>query len=295
MTVFHRLARFYLLAAIVGCVSTVAPAKGQDLVAQYRAAVIAYFRANASATAVFSAGGQAVGAVYEVTQDGKQLHAIPSDCFPNLKPPATTPSSLPQVLSVDASAAAASLDSNFLSIFTGGSYKQVSSVEYTNVTSEQVSLKQLQSTLDEKACPELRPALVGAVLPPDQPVRKFYIIGTVLRAKENVLIGFTDEASAGAVLKGLQARIANANLGLSASIAISGANQKAISVASSEPVVVAVRPAVIAEETYTGDLGGNRAPPKLIETAWRDFEKEQRVKQASWLAKFYSGGIVPPN
>jgi hypothetical protein len=284
----------YWLAASAACVITAAPAGELDLKGQYRAAVIDYFRVHAYATAVFSAGGQAVGAVYEITKDGTQFNSTRKDCFPTLKPPEATPSSLPELLTVNATAAAASLDSNFLGMFGGVNYKQLSSVQYTNVSSEQVSLKQLQLALDEKLCPELKPALSGAIIPPDQTVHKYYIIGTVLRAKQNTVISFADAASAGAVLKGIQARIASANLNLSASVDISKTDQKTISVTSSEPVVVAVRPAVVAEEDLNPQLNADSAPAKLLQTAWRDFSEEQPVKRASWLQKFFSGSFDQP-
>lgn len=264
----------------------------ESMLAEYRAALVQYSK-ELRLTPILAPDGAEVGATYELSSSGAQFYANRSDCFPKLELQEPQAGDfLPQKLDLRSTALAAALSATFAGVFGGASFQELSLIRYVEVTRQSASRKQLLTALDIAKCPELRTALSEDIIPGPITVRKFYIIGSLYRARPLIAIGLVDAKQAGLALNGIKTKIAEMKLTVEASLSAEDTLQRTVVVTSKTPVPVFARPASIPIARFDNQLGPG-SNGALIETAWEEFDAD--IMTTDTLTAFFQGtvGEVP--
>jgi hypothetical protein len=259
------------------------------MLAEYRAALTRYGK-ELRITPILTPDGAEVGATFEVTSGTAQYYASRADCFPTLKvDDPQVGDFLPQKIDLRSSAVAAALSATLAGVFGGVTFQELSLIRYVNVTRQSASRKQLLNALDLARCAELKPALSEDVIPGQNSVRRFYIVGSIYRAQPLITLSLVDAKQAGVMLNGIKTKIAGMNLNLEASFSAEDNLQRTVIVLSKAEVPVFARPASIAVARFDNQLGG-RGQGSLLETGWEEFDPDNQSALGP-LQEFFQGTI----
>ncbi|TAX63549.1 hypothetical protein ELI00_37010 [Rhizobium ruizarguesonis] len=275
----------WLLGSTVVATTASADDVKEELINGLNISLNTYFFKTVRANPVRSGQAIEVGAVYEITDSGAVLHSRQTDCFPRLALAEPDSWAFPTLVAAQTTAAAASLSaSSWGKVFGGVDFRQVSVIKFADATTQSASPVALRKALDQKACPELKGPLWGGTVSAKDHVPQLYIVGTVFRARPEIVFSFVDDRQVGATLQALKLPLASGNLGLSVSAAFGSNNNHSISLIANKPLAVAARPAVVPMQIGSGELGGSTGG-KPLETQWAEYNAHNG-RRAAALMKF---------
>jgi hypothetical protein len=239
------------IGAIAFSLMTNAPSLGQpNEVARFRNALIDYFL-PLNYVPVLVNRGYSVGDVIDV--DGVDLFARSVQCFPSLKPPPPSASSLDDALQTDA--ADLSFGLKLRQIFdssAGADLQRRFRIMFSDVTVVAVTRMDLKNALDRSACPEIAALVDASVTPLDRNKKPYFVVSEIIYGKREAVLEFGDQANLQAKADRLGREIADASVRLAVS------NEGFVTVKSDVVLPIALKPVTVPKVITVADLSQTR-------------------------------------
>jgi hypothetical protein len=203
-----------------------------------------------------------------VNVDGVNLFARSATCFPKLKVPPPVKSSLPDVVRTDGAGMSFGLKlRQMFDSSVGGDLARRIEIKFSDVTVASVSLLELRTALDRKACPEIGPLVDGTLAPlqPDQ--RPYFVVSEVLVGQREAKLEFANRADLSVKTKEL-ARLAG-----SADLTVRASGDGTVSLASKVAGPIAIKPVTVPNVVRVATFArGSRGSESESQLRWQPVE-----------------------
>jgi hypothetical protein len=239
------------IGAIAFLMTANAPSLGQpDEVDRFRNALINYFL-PLNYIPVLVNRGYSVGDVIDI--DGVDLFARSAQCFPSLKPPPPSASSLDDALQTDA--ADISFGLKLRQIFdssAGADLQRRFRIRFSDVAVVTATRMELKNALDRSACSEIAPLVDASVTPLDRNKKPYFVVSEIIYGKREAVLEFGNKANLQAKADRLGREIADATVNLSVS------NEGFVTVKSDLVLPIALKPVTVPKVITVADLSHTR-------------------------------------
>jgi hypothetical protein len=232
----------------------------------FRSVLVDYF-ARQNYVPVLVNRGYTVGDVVEA--DGVNFHARSVRCFPHLKTPKPTPTSLTGI--VESSSAGMSFLLKLKQIFdssAGANLAKRITIKFSDVSVVAVSLLDLRDALDRKACPEIAPLVDSTITAVDRNNKPFFVVSEVLSGKRDATLTLTDQAN-------LQAHAANITQQVAdAQVKVEVTNGGIITLKSEVIAPIALKPVTVPKVVLVSQFDTLRSGQE-VELKWEPLDCQQ--------------------